>query len=298
MLRGQNGGMGYNDKQTERTFKAARRTSGRAASGGVRAKKKLGQHFLTDLSVARRIADSVDACPERPVLEVGPGTGVLSQFLIDKGRPFRAVEIDRESVAYLNKHYPELDVITGDFLTMNLNDVFGGRQFVLTGNYPYDISSQIFFKMLDNRDLIPCCTGMVQREVALRITAKPGTKAYGILSVLLGAWYDCEYLFTVAPGVFCPPPKVESAVIRLTRNAVSSLGCDERLFRRIVRATFNQRRKMLRGSLRQIFNNETMPPETFFQNEIMTRRPEQLAIADFVSLTCLTAAALTENQAL
>ena len=165
----------------------------------VRPKKNLGQHFLTDLGIAKRIADTVDAYPDIPVLEIGPGMGVMTQYLYPKEREFKCVEIDTESVAYLNENFPRLrdNIIGADFLRMDLNEVFGGRQFVLTGNYPYDISSQIFFKMLDNKDLIPCCTGMIQREVALRIASEPGNKAYGILSVLIQAWYDTEYLFTV-----------------------------------------------------------------------------------------------------
>ena len=168
---------------------------------------------------------------------------------------------------------------------MDLNDLFSGQQFVLTGNYPYDISSQIFFKMLDNRDLIPCCTGMIQHEVALRMAASPGNKQYGILSVLIQAWYDVEYLFTVPPTVFNPPPKVQSAVIRLTRNHTTDLGCDEQLFRRVVKATFGQRRKMLRVSLRQLFDQQHTPQPSFFQQDMMTMRPEQLTIPQFVNLT-------------
>ena len=253
----------------------------------VRPKKKLGQHFLTDLGVAKAIADTVDACPELPVLEVGPGMGVMTQFLVDKPRPLKVVEIDRESVAWLNEHLPRLrdNIISGDFLRMDLDEVFGGQQFVLTGNYPYDISSQIFFKMLDNKDLIPCCTGMIQREVAQRITAAPGCKAYGILSVMIQAWYDVEYLFTVDEHVFNPPPKVKSAVIRMRRNGVDDLGCDWTLMRRVVKAVFNQRRKMLRVSLRQIFNAGNMPEPDFFAQEMMTRRPEQLSVQEFVQLT-------------
>ena len=211
----------------------------------VRPKKNLGQHFLTDLNIAKQIADTVDACPEIPVLEVGPGMGVMTQFLVEKPRPFKVVEIDRESVAYLQENFPRLinNIIGGDFLRMDLREVFEGRQFVLTGNYPYDISSQIFFKMLDNKDLIPCCTGMIQHEVALRMASQPGNKQYGILSVLIQAWYHVEYLFKVEPGVFNPPPKVQSAVIRMTRNDVTDLGCDEQLFRRVVKTVFNQRRK-------------------------------------------------------
>lgn len=252
----------------------------------VKPKKNLGQHFLTDLNIARRIADTVDACPGLPVLEIGPGMGVLTQYLVTKPREVKAVEIDRESVAYLHETFPTLrdNIIGEDFLRMDLNTVFGGRPFVLTGNYPYDISSQIFFKMLGNRELIPCCTGMIQREVALRMASEPGNKAYGILSVLMQAWYDVEYLFTVDEDVFNPPPKVKSAVIRMTRNGVTDLGCDEHLFKRLVKAVFNQRRKMLRVSLKQLFAG-AQPSGEFFTAEVMTRRPEQLTIAQFVELT-------------
>ena len=180
----------------------------------VRPKKFLGQHFLTDLSVAQRIADTVDLCPNLPILEVGPGMGVMTQYLMKKGRPLKVVELDFESVAYLRKTFPALedDIIEDDFLKMHLDHTFGS-QFVLTGNYPYNISSQIFFKMLEFKDYIPFCTGMIQKEMAERLAARPGTKAYGIITVLLGLWYDVEYLFTVPPTVFNPPPKVQSAVI-------------------------------------------------------------------------------------
>ena len=263
----------------------------------VRPKKNLGQHFLTDLNVAKGIADTVDACPEIPILEVGPGMGVLTQYLTAKNRIVKVVEIDRESVAYLNEAYPMLrdNIIGEDFLRMDLNKVFDGKQFVLTGNYPYDISSQIFFKMLDNRDLIPCCTGMIQREVAQRMASKPGNKQYGILSVLTQAWYDVEYLFTVDENVFNPPPKVKSAVIRMTRNNVSKLGCDETLFKRVVKTVFNQRRKMLRVSLRQILNGLETSDE-FFTHELMTKRPEQLSIEQFVELTNLVSANLNQQR--
>lgn len=259
----------------------------------VRPKKNLGQHFLTDLNIARRIADTVDACPAIPVLEIGPGMGVLTQFLVTKGREVKAVEIDAESVAYLHEAWPQLrhNIIGEDFLRMDLRGVFGGKPFVLTGNYPYDISSQIFFKMLDNKELIPCCTGMIQREVAQRMASEPGTKAYGILSVLIQAWYNVEYLFTVNEDVFNPPPKVKSAVIRMTRNDVTDLGCDEALFKRVVKAVFNQRRKMLRVSLRQLFP-QRMPGADFFARDIMTKRPEQLSIPQFVELTNLVAGVL------
>jgi 16S rRNA (adenine1518-N6/adenine1519-N6)-dimethyltransferase len=259
----------------------------------VRPKKNLGQHFLTDLSIAKRIADTVDEpFADLPVLEVGPGMGVMTQYLVEKPRPFKVVEIDRESVAYLQEHFPSLynNIIGGDFLRMDLREVFDGQPFVLTGNYPYDISSQIFFKMLDNKDLIPCCTGMIQHEVALRMASQPGHKQYGILSVLIQAWYRVEYLFTVEPGVFNPPPKVQSAVIRMTRNDVTDLGCDEQLFRRVVKTTFNQRRKMLRVSLRQLLPSES--PFFEIHASLLTRRPEQLSIPEFVDLTNKVAAAL------
>ena len=251
----------------------------------VKPKKNLGQHFFPDLNVAKRIADTVDACPNIPILEIGPGMGVLTQYLVEKHRDVKAVEIDKESVAYLNEAFPILhdNIVGADFLQMNLEDIFSGKQFVLTGNYPYDISSQIFFKMLDNKNLIPCCTGMIQREVALRIAAQPGNKTYGILSVLIQAWYDVEYLFTVDEDVFNPPPKVKSAVIRMTRNNVSKLNCDENLFKRLVKTVFNQRRKMLRVSLRQMIPNKVH--ENFYEQDVMTKRPEQLTIAQFVELT-------------
>lgn len=255
----------------------------------VRPKKNLGQHFLTDLGIAKRIADTVDACPDLPVLEVGPGMGVMTQYLVEKPRPLKVVEIDRESVAYLHEHFPRLNdnILGEDFLQMDLTHVFDGQPFVLTGNYPYDISSQIFFKMLDNRNLIPCCTGMIQREVALRMASAPGNKAYGILSVLTQAWYDVEYLFTVDETVFNPPPKVKSAVIRMTRNKVESLGCDEVLFKRVVKTVFNQRRKMLRVSLKQLLPNLGATDSPLTQSEMMTLRPEQLTISQFVELTNL-----------
>lgn len=235
----------------------------------VKPKKNLGQHFLIDLSIAQRIADTVDTCPDIPVLEIGPGMGVLTQYLVTKPREVKAVEIDRESVAYLREKFPKLqnNIIGQDFLRMDLNDVFAGRKFVLTGNYPYDISSQIFFKMLDYKELVPCCTGMIQREVAQRIASEPGNKTYGILSVMIQAWYDVEYLFTVDENVFNPPPKVKSAVIRMTRNKVKYLGCDEMLFKRIVKSVFNQRRKMLRVSLKQLFTKQ-MPSSIFFCRRI------------------------------
>ena len=249
---------------------------------------------MIDLGIAQDIADTVDACTSIPVLEVGPGMGVLTQFLQRKDRLLKVVELDRESIAYLCANFPTLEgnIIEGDFLKLDLRQVFEGKPFVLTGNYPYNISSQIFFKMLDNKDLIPCCTGMIQKEVAERMAAGPGSKTYGILSVLMQAWYKVEYLFTVHEHVFNPPPKVKSAVIRMTRNEVTDLGCDEQLFRRVVKTTFNQRRKMLRVSLRQIFDAAHPAPAGFFEADVMTRRPEQLSIPQFIELTNMVAAAI------
>jgi len=249
----------------------------------VKPKKFLGQHFLKDLKIAQDIADTVDTFPQLPILEVGPGMGVLTQFLVKKNRPVKVVELDFESVAYLRNEYPSLEdhIIEDDFLKMNLNRLFDGKPFVLTGNYPYNISSQIFFKMLDNKDLIPCCTGMIQKEVAERIAAPPGSKTYGILSILIQAWYRVEYLFTVSEHVFNPPPKVKSAVIRMTRNEVQDLGCDEKLFKQVVKTTFNQRRKMLRNSIKPILGAES----PLLQDEIFTKRPEQLSIQQFIELT-------------
>lgn len=262
----------------------------------VRAKKSLGQHFLTDVATAMRIADTIDTYPDIPVLEIGPGTGALTEHLLGKRRPLEVVELDTESIGYLNAHFPMLrdHIVEGDFLKMDLTRLFGGRPFVLTGNYPYNISSQIFFKLIDNRDRIPCCTGMIQKEVAERLCSGPGTKHYGILSVLLQAWYDTEYLFTVPPSVFNPPPKVDSAVVRFTRNAVTALGCDETLFRRVVKTAFNQRRKMMRGSLKPLLTaldterGISASPErhaSFFGDIVLTQRPERLSVQDFVDLT-------------
>ena len=238
----------------------------------VKPKKFLGQHFLKDLQVAQDIADTVDACPALPVLEVGPGMGVLTQYLLKKNRPLKVVELDFESVAYLRENFPQLGdyIIEQDFLKMDLQQLFDGQPFVLTGNYPYNISSQIFFKMLDYKDLIPCCTGMIQKEVAERIAASPGNKTYGILSVLIQAWYSVEYLFTVHEHVFNPPPKVKSAVIRMTRNETKELGCNETLFKQIVKTTFNQRRKTLRTQCRPHFQQT---PGTTIRSRI--HRPDQ-----------------------
>jgi 16S rRNA (adenine1518-N6/adenine1519-N6)-dimethyltransferase len=249
----------------------------------VKPKKFLGQHFLKDLKVAQDIADTIDTCPGLPVLEVGPGMGVLTQFLLRKERPLKVVEVDYESVAYLRENFPQLEdnIIEDDFLKMHLERLFDGKPFVLTGNYPYNISSQIFFKMLEYKDLIPCCTGMIQKEVAERMAAAPGSKTYGILSVLIQAWYRVEYLFTVHEHVFNPPPKVKSAVIRMTRNETQSLGCNEKLFRQIVKTTFNQRRKTLRNSIKPILGKDS----PLVQDSLFDKRPEQLSVQQFIDLT-------------
>ena len=251
----------------------------------VRAKKSLGQHFLTDLSIAERIAHTLDDFKHLPVLEVGPGMGVLTQFLLDRGLDLTVVELDGESVNYLEASYPQLHgrIIGEDFLKMDLKRLYGDSPFCVIGNYPYNISTQIFFKVLDYRDQVACCSGMLQREVAQRIAEPPGSKTYGILSVLLQAWYDIEYLFTVDEHVFNPPPKVKSGVIRLTRNAVTDLGVDERLFKNIVKLSFGQRRKMLRSSLKPIFGANP----SLMEGDVFRQRPEQLSVDDFVALTRL-----------
>ena len=259
----------------------------------VRAKKALGQHFLVDLNIARKICDALgggDApsaaaavLPDpAPVLEVGCGMGVLTQFLLRRRDIVTwGAEIDSESVAYLHAHYPEFTprLIEGDFLKLDLRALFP-QGLKIIGNFPYNISSQIFFKVLENRDLVPECVGMIQKEVAVRLAEGPGSKEYGILSVLLQAWYDIEYLFTVNETVFNPPPKVKSAVVRLRRNATVRLDCDERLFVRVVKASFGQRRKMIRTSLRAAGGDSGGAEHPFF-----TRRAEQLSVADFVELT-------------
>ena len=251
----------------------------------VRAKKSLGQHFLTDLSIAERIAHTLDDFKHLPVLEVGPGMGVLTQFLLDMGLDLTVVELDSESVDYLEVAYPQLHgrIIGEDFLKMDLKKLYGDKPFCVIGNYPYNISTQIFFKVLDYRDQVACCSGMLQREVAQRIAEPPGSKAYGILSVLLQAWYDIEYLFTVDEHVFNPPPKVKSGVIRLTRNDVTDLGVDERMFKRLVKLSFGQRRKMLRSSLKSVF----MADPTVMEQDVFRQRPEQLGVEDFIALTRL-----------
>lgn len=254
----------------------------------VKAKKHLGQHFLTDLGIAQAIADAMTGKTCRKVLEIGPGMGVLTQFLIPREDiDLSVVEIDSESVKYLRINYPTLEIREDDFLEMPLEMIYPEGVNII-GNFPYNISSQIFFKVLDNRDLVPEVVCMLQREVAARIAEPPGKKDYGILSVFLQAYYNIEYLFTVDEHVFSPPPKVKSAVIRMTRNDVTDLGCDEALFRRVVKATFNQRRKTIRNSLRAVF------PAVAADHPLMDLRPERLSVEDYVGLTNWVAEQLPE----
>ena len=271
----------------------------------VRAKKALGQHFLTDLSIAQRIADALLVpCPATqgegaenkpmPTLEIGPGMGVLTQYLLQRNDvDLRMVEIDTESVNYLLVHFPQVNgrLLEADFLRLKLEKFFSD-QFCIIGNFPYNISSQIFFKVLDYKEQVPQVVCMIQKEVAERIAEKPGTKTYGILSVLLQAWYDIEYLFTVGEGAFNPPPKVKSAVIRLVRNKRQDLGCDEGLFKSVVKTSFNQRRKTLRNSLKPLIrakaDREGWSEEQlaeFTSDKVFDLRPERLSVEDFISLT-------------
>jgi len=247
----------------------------------VRPKKSLGQHFLNDQNIARKIAESIEGQPQM-VLEIGPGMGVLTKFLKEKHDNLKVVEIDKESVGYLitNLLLPEEKIISGDFLQLDLSEHCPDN-YCIIGNFPYNISSQIFFKILEERNHVTQTVCMIQKEVAERIAAPSGSKTYGILSVLLQAFFDIKYLFTVPEHVFVPPPKVKSAVIRLQRNSTNELDCDEELFFKIVKTAFNQRRKTLRNSLRSMFQPEKLSAEIF--NE----RPERLNVADFVMLTKL-----------
>lgn len=249
----------------------------------VRPKKSLGQHFLNDHAIAERISGTLDEFSQFPVLEVGPGTGMLTHYLLERKKDLKVVEIDWVSVAYLKEHYPQLNdrIIEDDFLQLDISKLFD-TQFCVIGNYPYNISSQIFFKVLDYKNLIPCCTGMIQKEVAERLAAMPGNKTYGILSVLLQAWYDIEYLFTVDEKSFTPPPKVKSAVVRLTRNKREKMDCSEKLFKRVVKTTFNRRRKMLRNSVKPLLSENAYE---ILQHPIFTKRPEQLSVVQFEELT-------------
>lgn len=254
----------------------------------VKPKKALGQHFLTDLDVAARIAATLDPYQGIPVVEVGPGMGVLTQFLLPTHPDLTVVEIDNESVAWLKANMPALQghILEEDFLQLDLGTLFPGHsEFCVIGNYPYNISSQIFFHILDYKDRVKCCSGMLQKEVAERLAAPPGTKARGIPSVLLQAWYDVDYLFTVDEHVFNPPPKVKSGVVRLTRNAVTELGCDPALFKTVVKTTFGQRRKTIRNSIKSLLPPGCPAPD----NALMAMRPEQLSVAQFIELTNLLA---------
>lgn len=245
----------------------------------VRAKKFLGQHFLTDEKIAQRIVDSLSPDANH-VLEIGPGMGVLTKYLITRANTdFHVVEIDRESVAWLHEKYPGLDVIEGDFLKYDTSALFHDT-YAIIGNFPYNISSQILFRVFEQRDRVHEVVGMFQKEVAERVTAAPGSKTYGILSVLLSAFYKKEYLFTVHENVFNPPPKVKSAVIRLIRNEVEKLPCDEQLFVQTVKAGFNQRRKTLRNALRSIG-----APIDALPADLLSKRAEQLSVDDFIILT-------------
>lgn len=251
----------------------------------VRAKKHLGQHFLKDLSIAEDIVNSlVQTDKYDTVLEIGPGMGVLTQFLIQqKNYTTFPIDVDRESIAFLVEKFPELkgNIIYGDFLKINLNEIVNNKPFAVIGNFPYNISTQILFKVYEYRYQVPEVVGMFQKEVAERVAAKPGNKTYGITSVLLQAYYDVEYLFTVDEHVFDPPPKVKSAVIRLTRNSIEKLDCDEAFFKVVVKTAFNQRRKTMRNSVKAFLNEETK------QHPILDKRPEQLSVDEFVMLTNL-----------
>ena len=252
----------------------------------VKPKKSLGQHFLTDQNIARKIVDQLSPDVET-VVEVGAGMGVLTQYMVqDILDKFYVIEIDHESIGYLQQHFPMLDnhLIEGDFLKADLSQ-YGKQNMAIIGNFPYNISSQIFFQVLKYKEQVVEVVGMVQKEMAERMAAKEGSKTYGILSVLMQAWFDIDYLFTVHENVFNPPPKVKSAVIKMRRNAVTDLGCDEQLFINIVKQSFNQRRKTLRNSLR------TMLSPDIINDEVFNQRPEQLSVKEFIDLTNLIGAA-------
>lgn len=255
----------------------------------VRAKKSLGQHFLKDENVAKRISETLNLNATNCVLEIGPGTGVLTKYLLERELQLSVMDVDRDSIHYLRNDFhlehpklstKKLDILEADFLNYDLDKLFPGKQFAITGNFPYNISSQILFRTLENRERIPEFSGMFQKEVAKRICEKPGSKTYGILSVLTQAFYDAEYLFTVPPSVFSPPPKVESGVLRLVRKTDFELPCDEKLFFKVVKTAFQQRRKTLRNSLKT-FNISTELKEA----RIFGQRPEQLSVTEFTQLT-------------
>lgn len=257
----------------------------------VKAKKHLGQHFLTDESIAKKIADALTEKGYNHVLEIGPGMGVLTKYLLEKKPKITVMELDYDSVAYLKESFPvehlkldtsnkKFSIIEGDFLKQDINKIFNNEQFAIIGNFPYNISSQILFRAIENREFVPEFAGMFQKEVALRIAEKEGSKVYGILSVLTQTFFDVEYLFTVPPTVFNPPPKVDSGVIRLIRKENYTLPVDEKLFFRVVKMAFNQRRKMLRGSLKSFNLSDTLKEDPIF-----AKRPEQLSVQEFINLT-------------
>ena len=263
----------------------------KAPSSAVKAKKHLGQHFLKDEKIAQQIAHTLSLKGYQKVLEIGPGTGILTKYLLLRGIDLTAMDLDAESIVYLNHSFPlehpkvlaqnnKLKVIEGDFLKFDLTQLFGQEPFAITGNFPYNISTQIVFKVLEMRHQIPEFSGMFQKEVAKRICEPHGNKTYGILSVLVQAFYETEYLFTVHPQVFDPPPKVQSGVLRLTRKADYQLDCDEKLFFKVVKIAFNQRRKTIRNSLKSFNLSTNLKEDTIFD-----QRPEQLSVADFVVLT-------------
>jgi len=259
----------------------------------IRPKKSIGQHFLKDLGIAKQIAETLAAYQGIPVLEVGPGTGVLTRFLLAEKHDLSVVEIDRASIQYLQQNIPELagKIHEEDFLQMNLGHLYDTK-FCIIGNYPYYISSQIFFKALDYREQVVCCSGMIQKEVAERLAATPGSRTFGILSALIQPWFNVEYLFTVSEMVFDPPPKVKSAVVRLTRNDRSDLGCDEALYKTVVKTSFNQRRKTLRNSMKPLLGKDC----PYYTMSIFDKRPEQLSIEQFIELTLITDKYLKEQQ--
>ena len=245
----------------------------------VKPKKHLGQHFLKDESISKQIALSISYNADNfKIIEVGPGTGALTKFLLERKQPIIAYEVDKESVAYLALNYPDLEVRNEDFLKLDFTE-FANQKIVVVGNFPYNISSQILFKILEEKQVVQELVGMFQKEVATRVVQQPGTKSYGILSVLIQAYYYVEYLFTVDEHVFNPPPKVKSGVIRIKRNALKQLPCNEELFKRVVKATFNQRRKMIRNTVRSFVGSKIA------DHHLFTKRPEQLSVNDFVELT-------------
>lgn len=281
--------MGKKRKQSLHTH--AERHASKSLKGPVKAKKSLGQHFLKDEAIARKIADTLSLDGYKNVLEIGPGTGVLTKYLLARELNLIAMDLDRESISYLNHSFPlehpkvlqrrhSFEVIEGDFLKYNLSELFSDGQFAIIGNFPYNISTQIVFKLLEIKERVPEFSGMFQKEVAQRICEKEGSKTYGILSVLVQAFYHAEYLFSVPPQVFSPPPKVQSGVLRLVRKADQNLGCDEKLFRSVVKTAFNQRRKTLRNGLKSL----DLSPKCR-EADIFNKRPEQIGVGDFVKLT-------------